>query len=597
MIVFWVDAILSHHQLNYVGWRVAQSPFNASGDARGILRLIDTVRDNGQRPADYMWRDAIGVFGKAGLCDEAYTALRNMTEKDSLVPNFNCWHRVVRAYAEFRGWEEGLRKLREMRACGVKPLLPTWHLVLTACAPVTGLRQTVQLLAEMKHIDQQTPNKSLWEQLVKDVALYEHGKEKFANHLNETERHLMSSLLLLLPSESKDIIVNSIVESYVRDLHKPGRALDFLSTFSSADVGYRHRTETRDENGQSSTLASAHKVTIQNWNHFLSLCGAAGEVEICDKALQCLKRGGLQPDEHTWAAMVLCYKTVGSYQLGAHVLEKELSALDAAVGKGEVGGEKAQLSLCLHLLLLELLSLDGSCDRCLEVLSRVEAAGLAPPEKCYSIVARALLKAGRLIEAVRVAEKVWTSVASGPIDVAAYYQPLVDALVAVRQWKEVELMLERLQQKGLPAFVSSLATSYILALATHGRADDALHTVERFVSLHSESISVTNSLPLTVTSTNAEEKSGNVIFLWHALLEGYAVRGLADEALWALEKLRRLKNPSKRADAMAWCFAVQALCKANRLDEARDALQVSRNISFLPTVQYCSSIQCDVVRI
>eukprot|EP01041_Mallomonas_annulata_P002821 gene2821-5544_t len=101
--------------LNYLSWRIAVAPYTRTLDIEGMISLIDIIREGRMRPTIEMWRDVIGLLGKLGKYKEAYEVIGIMFEKDSLLPNVQCWHRIVRCTAQYAGWREAYARIIEMR--------------------------------------------------------------------------------------------------------------------------------------------------------------------------------------------------------------------------------------------------------------------------------------------------------------------------------------------------------------------------------------------------------------------------------------------------------------------------------------------------
>ena len=62
-----------------------------------------------------MWRDYIGLLGRANLPLEAEKALIEMKQRDGVSPSEGCYLRVIRAHCEQGAWGRAVEVGQEMR--------------------------------------------------------------------------------------------------------------------------------------------------------------------------------------------------------------------------------------------------------------------------------------------------------------------------------------------------------------------------------------------------------------------------------------------------------------------------------------------------
>jgi hypothetical protein len=136
--------------------------------------------------------------------------------------------------------------------------------------------------------------------------------------------------------------------------------------------------------------------------------------------------------------------------------------------------------------------------------------------------------------------------------------PILELAISHKDWALCDEVIRHIRTHFLQPSVG-IMSSYLCALTTHHRITKAIEILEGFGA----------SKQGVVVSRE------HMVDLFQAMLAVCSRLGLADDALWLSERMRLM---GYRSDAKCWGLLIQALCCANRFEEALDAVQVNTNL-------------------
>lgn len=139
-------------------------------------------------------------------------------------------------------------------------------------------------------------------------------------------------------------------------------------------------------------------------------------------------------------------------------------------------------------------------------------------------------------------------------DVSSMYKPLFDAAIESKDWAQADEILAHISSHMMQPSIHILS-KYLCALTRNFRIVKAIDLIE---SIYSRKLGIVlNERELMDVSC--------------CILEECSRMGLADDALWLIERMRGMQM---RPNLRCWELLAEALCVASRFEEAFDTINV-----------------------